>query len=352
MEEKKITIFDVAAKAGVSKGTVDRVLHNRGEVSRRSAEKVRKAIEELNYEPNFYASLLATRKNHVIACILPDIVAGEYWEKIRDGFVAGGEAVSNLNIVTRIFHYDQYDADSFAKACAELLASNPSGVVIAPLFKSGTMNLVAELRARDIPYVYVDTKLEEGDYFAYYGMPMYKSGYLCAALLTERCSEEQVKDIAVVRIHRDKSRQSDPTINRRAGFNDFIDENFPECNVNNVFIDPAHPETIEPTLEAFFAKGPQYKYVVMFNSRIHLIADFLAKHPDLERRVIGFDNLDANVEALRQGSVGVLIAQHTEDQSRQAVSVLADCILMHKVPANRDFYMHMDILTRLNVENY
>ena len=52
MEEKKITIFDVAEKAGVSKGTVDRVLHNRGEVSRKSAEKVRKAIEELNYEPN------------------------------------------------------------------------------------------------------------------------------------------------------------------------------------------------------------------------------------------------------------------------------------------------------------
>ena len=49
MEEKKITIFDVAEKAGVSKGTVDRVLHNRGEVSRKSAEKVRKAIEELNY---------------------------------------------------------------------------------------------------------------------------------------------------------------------------------------------------------------------------------------------------------------------------------------------------------------
>ena len=46
MEEKKITIFDVAARAGVSKGTVDRVLHNRGEVSRKSAEKVRKAIEE------------------------------------------------------------------------------------------------------------------------------------------------------------------------------------------------------------------------------------------------------------------------------------------------------------------
>ena len=57
MQDKKITIFDVAECAGVSKGTVDRVLHNRGEVSKTSAEKVRKAIEELGYEPNLYARL-------------------------------------------------------------------------------------------------------------------------------------------------------------------------------------------------------------------------------------------------------------------------------------------------------
>ena len=67
----KITIIDVARKAGVSKGTVDRVVHNRGEVSKKSAEKVKKAIEELRYQPNLYASLLASKKAHVIACLLP-----------------------------------------------------------------------------------------------------------------------------------------------------------------------------------------------------------------------------------------------------------------------------------------
>ncbi len=352
MQDKKITIFDVAAKAGVSKGTVDRVLHNRGEVSRKSAEKVKKAIEELNYQPNFYASLLASKKNHVIACILPEVVEGEYWEKIQNGFLSGGEAVANLNVSTRIFHYDQYDADSFAQACSDLLESNPSGVVVAPLFKSGTMNLVEELHARGIPYVYVDTKLEDGDYFAYYGMPMYKSGYLCAFLLTERCTQEQVKDILIVRIKRDKFSQSDPTINRRAGFLDFIAEHFPESKIDSVFIDPSNPETIEATLEEFFARGVRYKYVAMFNSRVHLISDFLVKHPDPERRVIGYDDLDGNLEALRQGGVDILISQRTESQSSGAVETLADYLIQQKTPAVRDNYMHMDILTRLNIENY
>lgn len=64
MEEnnKKITIADVAKLAGVSKGTVDRVLHDRGGVSRKSMEKIRQVIDELGYEPNVYASMLATRK--------------------------------------------------------------------------------------------------------------------------------------------------------------------------------------------------------------------------------------------------------------------------------------------------
>ena len=92
MEEnnKKITIADVAKLAGVSKGTVDRVLHDRGGVSRKSMEKIRQVIDELGYEPNVYASMLATRKEHVIACILPDSVKEDYWYLVREGFEKGG----------------------------------------------------------------------------------------------------------------------------------------------------------------------------------------------------------------------------------------------------------------------
>ena len=115
---RKITIIDVAKRAGVSKGTVDRVVHNRGEVSKKSEAKVRKAIEELHYEPNLYASVLAKKTDYVIACLLPEFSEGEYWEKIWRGFEAGGEQVSALNVTTRLFSYDQYDVTSFRKACA------------------------------------------------------------------------------------------------------------------------------------------------------------------------------------------------------------------------------------------
>ena len=349
---EKITIIDVAKRAGVSKGTVDRVLHNRGEVSEKSAMKVRKAIEELEYEPNLYASLLASKNAHVIACLIPEVVEGDYWEKINQGFILGGEQASAFNISTRAFYYDQYDVNAFRDACAELLESEPAGVVLPPLFMSDTMSLTEELRKRAIPYVYVDSKLEDDSYFAYFGMPMYKSGYLCAALLTERCSADEVEEVAVIRINRDKNRQSDPTVNRRAGFMDFMGSHFPSSRVHNIFVNPSDPDEIYGTLDSFFKEHPAIRHIVMFSSRVYLIGKYLSSHPVEGRRVIGFDNLEKNMQMLSDGTVDILISQRTENQSRYAVNSLVDYLLMRKKPQRRDNYMHMDILTRYNMENY
>lgn len=350
--EEKVTIIDVAKKAGVSKGTVDRVVHGRGEVSKKTANKVLKAIEELGYQPNLHASLLASRSVNLIACLLPEFAEGEYWGMINQGFIVGGEQVASLGVRTRSFYYDQYDEASFKSACADLLASDPSAVVLPPLFMSDTVEFATELKRRGIPYAYVDSKLEENNYFVYFGMPMYGSGRLCAALLTERCTEESVDEIAVIRIHRDKAGQSDPAVNRRTGFMDYMGSHFPKAVIHNVFINPAEPDDIYGTLDSFFRDHPAIRFVVTFNSRVYLVNRYLADHPVPGRRVIGFDNLEQNVQMLRDGTLSIIITQHTENQSKFAVIALADWLLMRKRPDNRDNYMHMDILTRYNIDNY
>ena len=55
MKRSMSTINDVAEASGVTIGTVDRVLHERGEVSEKTREKVLRAVRELGYKPNVYA---------------------------------------------------------------------------------------------------------------------------------------------------------------------------------------------------------------------------------------------------------------------------------------------------------
>jgi len=345
----KPTINDIARLTGLSKGTVDRVLHKRGEVSKKSTEKVMAVIKELGYEPNLYASLLARGEEKLIALILPTPDPGDYWAIAASGEEKAMAEVKSMALYTKHFNYDQYSADSFREACAKVLASNPAGVVIAPMFPYEAKNFAQELKARDIPFVFVDTKVDVPGYLAFFGIPAYKSGYLCADLVT---SAEPVKEVLAVRVMRDKQRQSDPTVERRSGFMDYMLEHNPNCTIRNLFIDPSDPVATDDALAAFFREFRKIRHIVMFNSRIHLIVPFLERNPIPGLRVVGYDNLNANTQALQKGLVTMLIAQHPDEQVHHAVLALADYIVFNRLPAQPDNYMHMDILMRYNLENY
>lgn len=352
-----ITLKDVARMAGVSRGTVDRVIHNRGDVSKQSFDNVMRVIQEIGYEPNIYASILAHEMDRTVAILLPRFRSGEYWELAYRGAWQAKDYAKTFNVSIETFLYDQYELASFREACNQLLDSSPSAVVLAPIFKNETAVLTATLRERGIPYSYVDTKLEEDGYLTFYGMPMYNSGYLCAELLLDSFSSLPVlaatMKVAIVRIEYDKNRKSDPTATRRAGFIDYLAEHCPDVKLRSVFINPADPEGIVASLAGFFKENPDVSHIVMFNSRVHLIAPALESlRAEQMPRVVGFDNLDDNLAALRRGTLKYLITQHTDEQTRLAVNSLVDYLVLSKAPERRDNYMHMDILSRNNVDDY
>src|SRR5262245_22408869 len=62
----KNTIQDIAAKAGVSRGTVSRVLNNHRSVSAETRQRVLQVMEELNYRPNFSARHMRTQSSNLV----------------------------------------------------------------------------------------------------------------------------------------------------------------------------------------------------------------------------------------------------------------------------------------------
>ncbi len=349
-EGTSVTINDVALAAGVSKGTVDRVIHNRGQVSKKSKEKILKVIEELGYKPNFYASLLASQKERLIQCVIPEYQQGDFWALTAKGIDDARSKVSRFGIRLEIVSYNQYDLESFQKVCGKILENPPSAVLVAPVFGDQTKRLIDGLNERGVPYIFLDSKIDDDNYLAYFGMPMYDSGYLCADILT---GGRDVPDkILVVRISRDKMGLSDPTASRREGFMDYMKEYYPDVIIENVFINPQDPVSIDESLAAALASGNEKKFIVMFNSRIHLLADFLERKNIKNCRVIGFDALDKNLESLRRNTVFALIAQHTDRQTAEAVNAMTDYLIFGTRPAKRDNFTQMDILIKNNCNYY
>lgn len=68
---ERIRIKDIAKMADVSVGTVDRVIHGRSGVSEASRKRVEEILEKLNYQPNMYASALASNKSTPLPACYP-----------------------------------------------------------------------------------------------------------------------------------------------------------------------------------------------------------------------------------------------------------------------------------------
>ena len=78
---KRVSIIDVAKKAGVSIATVSRVINRNGGYSRETEERVRKTIEECGFTPNVNAIGLRTNRSNSLGVIVPDIT-NEFFARI------------------------------------------------------------------------------------------------------------------------------------------------------------------------------------------------------------------------------------------------------------------------------
>ena len=113
--EDTIRIKDIAKMAQVSVGTVDRVIHKRGEVSTESFKKVMGILEKTGYKPNLIARTLGNHKTFKVIALLPDANKDEYWKMAYEGVQKAEKDWSQYGISIKILFFDLYDKNSFQK---------------------------------------------------------------------------------------------------------------------------------------------------------------------------------------------------------------------------------------------
>jgi len=176
------TLRDIAEKAGVSIGTVDRVLHKRGRFSPETARRVHQIIREIGYKPNLMARRLSDSRSCRIGVLLPFPQQDSgYWSLPLRGIRRAADELEPFGLTLSISHYNRYQ-DNFSQAAARLLETRPDGILMAPLPEQSTREFLGELPP-DIPVIFFDTDLPGVRRTAYIGQDSYQSGRLGARLL-------------------------------------------------------------------------------------------------------------------------------------------------------------------------
>ncbi|MDR1825162.1 MAG: LacI family transcriptional regulator [Bifidobacteriaceae bacterium] len=75
MQQRRVTLADVARLAGVAPATASRALTGHGQASAAAVERVRQAAAELGFTPNQAARALASQRTHAIALVIPEPVS-------------------------------------------------------------------------------------------------------------------------------------------------------------------------------------------------------------------------------------------------------------------------------------
>ncbi|MDD7258435.1 MAG: substrate-binding domain-containing protein [Prevotellaceae bacterium] len=347
---QRIRIKDIAEKSGVSVGTVDRILHNRPNVSKTAREKVERVLKEINYQPNMYASALAYNRSYTFYLIMPKHESEAYWEEIEEGAMQACDVRRDFHVDVIIKHYKRFDAKTFADTFQDVIDSHPNGVVVVPSDFETTKKYTDILHQQNIPFILLDSYIPELKPLSFFGQDSFSSGYFAAKMLMLLAYNE--KENMLMKQMKNGKLASKQQENREVGFRHYMKEHFPAVKIVETDL-PLDEEKsqYEAILEKFFSTHPDAHHCFTICSKAHIVGEFLQKTHRHNIQIMGYDMVGKNADCLKAGSISFLIAQHAYMQGYNSIDTLFKAIVLKKEvqPIN---YMPIELLSKENVDFY
>ena len=331
--------------AGVSKGTVDRVLHKRGKVSKSAFEKVDKILKEIDYRPNPIARNLKKNKTYSIHVLLPDPHKDPYWIPANEGVLEAANQFTPFGILIRKYFYDPTDKSSFLIQSEEAILWQPDVLLMAPIFESESQVILGKCCRTKIPVVLFNNHMNTFKEQIFIGQDLKQSGRVAASLMGKIIGEND--EIAIIHINKEPHMQS-----KENGFVEFFKEK-PDRNhimVSKTF-NSADKIGFNQEVSQFIKSHPRINAFFVTNSKAYMLVEAFESLEKKDGIIIGYDLLKPNIKYLEQGAIKFLIHQKLKRQAFLSVNYLAEHFLFGK-PLPSQELLPIDIITTENAHYY
>jgi LacI family transcriptional regulator len=341
-------VKEIARRANVSIGTVDRVLHNRQGVSLATRDKILAIIKELDYQPNILARRLASKKLLTIAVLIPSVSdETDYWSAPLSGIEEAALEVKTYGIVIEKYFFDLNDKKTFHKQIDNILKNQVDGVLMAPMHIEESRLFADACSEKNIPCVFINSDIPGQKSLCYIGPDLHHSGSLGAHLIHYLVSDQD--QILIVNISKEIDNLHH-LLRKEEGFREYFTKN----NYNNPLLKIDIRDTdylsVKKTLMSVLNKN-EIKAIFVTNSRVFSVARFLEETNSTNIKLVGYDFLDNNVEYLKKGTIEFLISQKPKEQGYKGIMTLYN-YLVHETVIDKTYFMPIDILTKENYTFY
>ena len=342
--KKKYTIKDIAQMSGVSKGTVDRVLHNRGKVSDKALNAINAVLKNIDYEPNILARNLKNNKIYHICVLFPDPNEDNYWLPCLEGVKDAITEFKHLGVYIETYFYNPNSTNSFIEKSTSVFNLKPDGVLFAPLFYKETIQVLNRSNLKNILLSTFNHEVKSKIVNSFVGQDLFKSGRVAANLMHSIIN----KNSNILIIHIDESFNNAIHMQKKeSGFRNYF-EDLKNYNIATLKI---RNDSFSQSEFSEYIKNHNVSGIFVTTSKAYMIAQLINETASKGIKIIGYDLLEENKIFLKKGKIEFLINQNPKAQAFIGISNIIEYFIFNKkISSNK--LLPIDIVNSENLETY
>lgn len=307
-----LTIKEIAKIANVSRGTVDRVIHGRGNVNPETKKRIEKILKETNYESNIHAQSLANSKNIYRIGVITNSIGNEFFDLVLEGLKYQNDFFRNTELIIR--ELKGYDVLDQLNEIEYMKTQDIQGLIITPINNQKIAKALSEF---NVPIVAVNNDIDV-DTISFVGCDYINSGELAGDIANISLRNGGTAAIIV------GSFELSGHVQRITGFKNVFKGNiltFENQDDDNVSYELATQILKNNNIDLIYfgAAG--------IAGGLKAIKDFGSNIP-----VITVDETKAVREALKSGEVLATITQQPYKQGSRAIRILHDYLVYNHNP--------------------
>lgn len=335
-----VTIKQIADLAGVSRGTVDRVLNNRGRVNKETERRIREIAQSLNYMPSKASRSLSMLKRRVkLGYIIFPQDENPFFKQVEAGIQKKAQELAEYG-VTLVKKYGDYtDPEYQNQLIDELIDEGVAGIAFCGFNTPATISKLKQVSKSGIPVVTVNSDIPESGRLAYVGSDYYKSGRSAGQLLDMLTSGKV--NVGIILGSRNILCHS----SRVEGFSAYINEHAPNISISKIAENNDDDIQSYSIAKNMLASDESINALFLASAGTYGVCRAVEELPE-ERRpiVICYDCLPSIVPMLKRGIVAATICQEPDYQGSKPLDILYNYIAMDVQPSREYYYTKIEIV--------
>ncbi len=339
------TMKQIAQLAGVSRGTVDRVLNKRGVVNKKTEQKVLEIANFLQYKPSKAARGLAALKRNIrFTYILFDPNINPFFQQVEAGIKKKAAELQEYDVAVDIFYSSFNDPENQNVLLDKALDSGTSGIVIAGHSTEETAFKLKKIRNMGIPVITANTDITDSGRIAYVGSDYYKSGETAAGILS--LITKGVANVGVligsynVLCH----------TQRVAGFTKHLDEYAPNIKILKICENSDEDFESHNITKDLLSNNPNIDALFLASAGVfgacRAVESLNLKKPPI---IVSNDCTENTCQMLKKGIISATISQQPEWQGSKPLDLLFNLVVMGIQPKHENYFTQIGIVIKENL---